>query len=50
MAELVTKAELSAAMAGLEAAIEKQARQLTFRWGIMLAAGFGGLAAFLKLT
>jgi hypothetical protein len=57
MRELATKTDVPAATADLEAAIERVeasierlVRQLTVRWGIMLAVGFGGLAAFLKLT
>ena len=57
MAELLTKDDLSAVTANLEAAIERLetrletlTRQLTVRFGIMLAVGFGTLAALLKLT
>ena len=42
--------DLEAAIQRVEASIERLVRQLTFRFGIMLAVGFGDLAAFLKLT
>jgi len=64
MRKLATKTDLPAVTADLEAAmqrvenamrrvetsIERLVRQITFRFGIMLAVGLGGLAAFLKLT
>ena len=53
MTELLTKSDLPAVTARierLEILLERQVRQITFRFGIMLAVGFGALAAFLKLT
>ena len=57
MRELATKTDLPAVTADLEAAmrrvetrIETLVWQLTVRFGVMLAVGFGSLAAFLKLT
>jgi hypothetical protein len=50
MAQLLTKADLEASMERLDTRVETLVRQLTVRFGIMLAVGFGALAAFLKLT
>jgi hypothetical protein len=57
MRELATKTDLPAVTADLEAAmrrvetrIETLVWQLTIRFEVMLAVGFGSLAAFLKLT
>ncbi|HML15146.1 MAG TPA: hypothetical protein VK456_17705 [Xanthobacteraceae bacterium] len=64
MGELLTKADLSELKADLralkadlaswplelESHLEAQTRQLTIRYGVMLAVGYGALAAFLKLT
>ena len=44
------KADLAALVPELETLFERQTRQITIRFGIMLAVGYGGLAAFLKLT
>ena len=57
MAELLTKADLPAVKADLQAAIqaletriETETLRLTVRFGAMLAVAFGALAAILKLT
>jgi hypothetical protein len=44
------KPDLASLAPELETLFERQTRQLTVRFAIMLAVGFGGLAAFLKLT
>ena len=43
MAELVTKIDL-------EAALDRVTLRMTIRFGVMLVAGIGALAALLKLT
>jgi hypothetical protein len=43
MAELATKADL-------EAALDRVTLRMTVRFGVMLVAGFGMLAALLKLS
>ncbi len=43
MAELVTKSDL-------EAAVDRLTLRMTVRFGVMLAAGIGILAALLKLA
>ena len=53
MRELATKTDLPAVTADLEAAmrrVETRIETLVWQLGVMLAVGFGSLAAFLKLT
>jgi hypothetical protein len=49
MAELVTKTDLSAAIASVRQEIDTQTLRLTLRMGVMLAAGLSILAAVLRL-
>ena len=49
MAELVTKTDLQAAVAILEARIDTQTLRLTVRLGVMLVAAISILAVVLKL-
>lgn len=49
MAELVTKTDLSAAIASVRQEIDSQTLRLTLRMGVMLAAGLSILAAVLRL-
>lgn len=50
MAELVTKTDLQAAVALLDATIDTQTLRLTVRLGVMLGAAIALLGAILKLT
>jgi hypothetical protein len=49
MGELVTKADLQATKADLQAAMDTLSLRLTLRLGVMLAAGLASLAAIIKL-
>ena len=49
MGELVTKADLQATKADLQAAMDTLSLRLTLRLGVMLAAGLATLAAIIKL-
>jgi hypothetical protein len=49
MGELVTKADLQATRADLQAAMDTLTLRLTLRLGVMLAAGLATLAAIIKL-
>ena len=49
MGELVTKADLQATRADLQAAMDTLSLRLTLRLGVMLAAGLATLAAIIKL-
>ena len=50
MAELVTKSDLQAAFASLEAKIDNLSLRLTLRLGAMLVVAIGTLATLLKLA
>jgi len=50
MAELVTKADLQAALGQLDAKLDNLSLRLTVRLGVMLVAGIGALATILKVT
>jgi hypothetical protein len=50
MAELVTKADLTAEVRSLNQAIESQTLRLTVRLGGIVAVGVAILAAMIKLT
>jgi hypothetical protein len=49
MGELVTKADLQATKADLQAAMDTLSLRLTLRLGVMLAAGLATLAAIIRL-